>query len=186
MTDSDLNAAAGAVLRRAQQQGYVVPRDIRSELKDAGQPESRWKEVVEILRESLNYRHGRYYYLTTSEPRRRAEPSGPTPVRRAVEELLKRQAAAAGDERREQPRSVLVTSLKVQTDDGREFTVLSRDLSATGIRLITQRSLLGQKLRVFLPQPDGAEPPTAAFVRIVWTSATAEGLFENGGTFIDG
>ena len=72
----------------------------------------------------------------------------------------------------------------MEVDGGRQFTLLSRDLSLTGIRLVGTRRLLGQKVRVSLPQGDGTEACTFV-VRILWTCAIGDDLFENGGTFLE-
>ncbi len=77
-----------------------------------------------------------------------------------------------------------VQTVAVRTEDGEEFTLLSRDLSATGIRLVGTRRLLGHKVHVLVPRPDG-EPPYDFLVRILWTCAVGDGLFENGGAFLD-
>ena len=75
-------------------------------------------------------------------------------------------------------------SVSVQTEDGRQTTLLSRDLSPTGIRLIGPRSLLGQKVRVVLPIGEG-DGPLTFMVRILWAAAIGDELFENGGTFVE-
>ena len=67
-------------------------------------------------------------------------------------------------------------------EDGRQFTLLSRDLSPAGIRLVGTRRLLGQRVKIVLPQEDGEQPFTF-MVRILWTCAIGDDLFENGGTF---
>ncbi len=72
----------------------------------------------------------------------------------------------------------------MQTEDRREYTLLSRDLSTTGIRLIGTRSLLGQKVRMVLTPDDQAEA-CVFLVRILWTCAIGDDLFENGGTFLE-
>ena len=72
----------------------------------------------------------------------------------------------------------------MQTDDQREMSLLSRDLSTTGIRLIGTRSLLGQKVRVLLPRSDSPEP-WSFLVRILWTCTVGDNLFENGGSFLE-
>jgi hypothetical protein len=74
--------------------------------------------------------------------------------------------------------------VKVVTEDGQEFTLLSRDLSATGIRLVGTRRLLGQKVRVIIPGSDGAA--REFLVRILWTCPVGDDLVENGGAFIVG
>ena len=63
-------------------------------------------------------------------------------------------------------------------------SLLSRDLSETGIRLISPHSFLGQKLWLELPPTEGNNPPRFA-VRILWTCAVGDGLFENGGSFLE-
>ena len=74
--ESTLQDVANAVIRRAQRQGFVVPRDIRSELTLAGLPEEQWKDVAAMTHEALNYRQGRYYHIGAVSPR--------LPVRTAV------------------------------------------------------------------------------------------------------
>ena len=59
---------------------------------------------------------------------------------------------------------------------GGELTLLSRDLSLTGVRLISSRSLLGQKVHLFLPAEDGGDP-YHFLVRILWSYAVGDGLF---------
>ena len=112
----------------------------------------------------------------------RAEQTQQRDIQSAVEQLVSRhRAASAGVERREQDRLEFIQPVKVITEDRREFTLLTRDLSTTGIRLIGTRRLLGQKVRVLLP----AGGTTFDFaVRILWTCAVGDDLVENGGTFL--
>ena len=63
-----------------------------------------------------------------------------------------------------------------------EFALMSRDLSATGVRLLGTKRLLGQKVQLELP--DG-ETPCRLLVRILWTCAVGDELFENGGSFVE-
>ena len=70
---ANLQQIAKAVIRRAHRQGYVVPRDIRSELALAGLPEDQWKLVASLTREWLNYRQGRYYHIESVSPRLQQE-----------------------------------------------------------------------------------------------------------------
>ena len=74
--------------------------------------------------------------------------------------------------------------VQAQSEDGREFTLLSRDLSTTGIRLIGTRSLLGQKIRLRIPRTDDGGP-WYFLVRILWTCAVGDDLYENGGLFVE-
>jgi hypothetical protein len=98
--------------------------------------------------------------------------------------ILQHRAAAARRERRGQAPVDFLQPVRVWTEDGREFTLLSYDLSFTGIRVIAPRSLLGQKLRVLYPEGSHGEPSCFA-IRVVWSSAVGDELFENGGVFLD-
>jgi hypothetical protein len=73
--------------------------------------------------------------------------------------------------------------VKVQTEDDREYHVMTRDLSPTGIRLLANRSLLGQKIRVHLAPTNGGRDCTFV-VRILWSCTVGDDLYENGGTFL--
>ena len=92
--------------------------------------------------------------------------------------------ATAALERRGEDRIDFVQPVKVTTEDDREYTLLTRDLSATGIRLFGTLRLLGQKVRVAITAP-GQTLPTTFVVRILWTCAVGDGLVENGGAFLE-
>jgi PilZ domain-containing protein len=180
-----LQEVAEMIVRRAQRLGYVLPRDVRSELKQAGMPDGRWKEVVHLARESLNYRQGRYYHVSAVSPRLQQEQMQQQLIQRAIRRLVRAyRAAAAPKERRQQDRVDFIQPITVQMEDGRQFILLSRDLSPTGVRLVGTRRLLGQKVRVHIPQGESA-PPVTFLVRILWTCAIGDDLFENGGTFLE-
>ncbi len=185
MLDTAMQEVADTIVRRAQRQGYVVPRDIRLELKQAGLADDQWKEVVNLTRSSLNCRQGRYYHISALSPRLQQEQMRQRLIQRAIRRLLRQhQQPGAAVERRRQDRMDFIQPVQVQAEDGRQFTLLSRDLSPTGIRLVGTRRLLGQKVRVELPAPAGGEPCTFV-VRILWTCAIGDDLFENGGTFLE-
>jgi hypothetical protein len=182
MSANNLQGVAEQVVRRAKQQGYVVPRDVREELTRAALAESLWKDVLALARPSLSYRRGRYYTSPVSD-RVRAEQSQQSTVQAAVRDLIARhQAHSAHVERREQGRVDFIQPVKVLTEDGRELTLLSRDLSSTGIRLIGTRRLLGQKVQVIIPTDAGAA--LNFHVRILWACAVGDYLVENGGAFL--
>ncbi len=185
MTATGLQAITDAVVRRAQRQGYVTPREVRAELGQAGLPVSQWKEVLELARESLHYRQGRYYYLEAVSPRLQQAQSQQEMVANAVRQVIRRHRESSAElERRQQERIDFMHPVQVQTADGRQLNLLTRDLSPTGMRLLATRSLLGQKLRVLLPGP-GKGATTGLIVRILWTCAVGDDLFENGGTFVE-
>ena len=182
---SNLQDVANTIVRRAQQQGYVVPRDIRTELTQAGLPETQWKDVVGLARESLNCRQGRYYHIRAFSPRLQQEQNHQRMIHRAVRSLSRAyKESKAAHERREQDRVEFVQPVKVQLEDGRQFTLLTRDVSTTGIRLIGTKRLLGHKVQVSLPRTGGGAP-CKFLVRILWTCAVGEDLFENGGSFLE-
>ena len=61
---------------------------------------------------------------------------------------------------------------------------MTRDLSVTGVRVLGTRRLLGQKVQLDLPGDDGAAG-CRLLVRILWTCAIGDDLFENGGSFVE-
>lgn len=186
MTAADLNGIADLVVRRAQRQGYVAPRDVREELTQAGASADLWKDVVALARRSLTLRRGRYYYCDPVSERVRHEQDQQLGVRQAVDQLLGfgRPDTTIPIERRVQDRVKYVQSVTVRTENGEEFTLLSRDLSVTGIRLVGARRLLGHKVRVLVPHPAG-QRPYEFLVRILWTCAVGDGQYENGGSFLE-
>lgn len=182
--ETALRGVVDNVVKRAQRQGYVVPREVREELQQAGQGGEQWKAVLDMARESLHYRQGRYYYLQPISPRLHEQQSQQQIVFHTVRELVRRQQAArAESDRRQSDRLEFVQPVVVRTEDQRQFRVLTRDLSPTGIRLLGSRSLLGQKITVQIPAAHGAKPCTF-LVRILWSCSVGDDLFENGGTFL--
>jgi hypothetical protein len=185
MTTTDLQEIANTVIRKAQHQGYVLPREIRKELTEAGAPNTMWKDILALARSSLSYRKGRYYYVPAVSERVRQEQDQQRLIRRTVEQIITQyESYTSRIERREQQRINFVQLVKAQAEDGREFTLLSRDLSVSGIRLIGTRSLLGQKIHLRIPRPDGSGF-YRFLVRILWTCAVSEDFYENGGMFVE-
>jgi hypothetical protein len=191
-----LQGVSNAVLRLAQRQGYVVPRDVRRALAVAGVSGDFWREVIGLAHDALSYRQGRYYYqgapgLRPEQDRQQRD------IQRVIREITRRHKAVnASSERRRQSRIDFIQPVKVVTEDQRTLTLLSRDISTLGLCLIGTRSLLGQKVRVDLPLGElgylgglddlGTNGETASFwVRILWTCAIGDDLFENGGSFLE-
>lgn len=185
MIMSELQGVANTVVRRAQRQGFVLPREVREEVAQAGVAEDLWKDVLALARSSLSYRQGRYYYINAVSGRVLQEHRLQRLIQRAIRQLIRQhKKSTTKAERRRQDRIDFVQPVKVVTDDGREYTLLSRDISTTGIRLISARGLLGQRVRVHIPQAEG-DGSWCFVVRILWTCAVGDGLFENGGVFLD-
>jgi hypothetical protein len=185
MLSTALQEIAGSVVRRAQLQGSVTPRDIREELTRIGEPENLWKDVLALARPSLRYRGGRYHYTPPASERLRAEQSQQHRIHEAVRDLVRQHQATLNQiNRREEQRVDFIQPVKVRTEDHREYTLLSRDLSPNGIRMVGTRRLLGQRVRILIPRP-GNGTPWSFLVRILWTCALGDDLFENGGTFLE-
>src|SRR5687768_7819559 len=108
MSSPSLHNVASAVLCKAKRQGYVLPREIRKELEDAGQSTTLWKQVVTLLSASMKYRHGRYYAVTAVS-RLQHEQHQLERVRGIVQDLISRyQTSRAADERRKEGRAQFV------------------------------------------------------------------------------
>jgi PilZ domain len=184
MITADMQQVANSLVRRAQRQGWLLPSEIREELVHTRVPKGQWKRIIALSRECLRYRHGRYYFEPRAGARESAERQQDT-IHHAVRGLI-RQYRKEHDqqERRRRARIDFLQPVKVRADDDRELTLLSRDLSETGIRLISTQSFLGHKLWVELPPTQDGR--VARFVvRILWTCSVGDGLFENGGTFLE-
>jgi hypothetical protein len=185
MIFTNLQGVASAVVRRAQRQGFIVPREVREELQNAGLPADLWNEVISLVGPALSRRQRRYYYSSPVSAPREKERLQQRSIQQAVRQLVKRfRAEARQGERRRHDRIDFIQPVKVVTEDRHELTLLSRDLSSTGLRLISGRSLLGQKVQVTIPGGDGSSP-SGFVVRILWTCAVGDGLFENGGNFLE-
>jgi hypothetical protein len=185
MIASNLQSIAERVIRRAKRQGYVVAADIRDELSQAGLPDSLWKDVAVLARPSLTYRRGRYYFESPVRARVRQEQEQQRGIQKAVRQIIRQHRAEVDRvERRGHDRVDFVQTVKVITDDQRELTLLTRDLSPRGIRLVGTCRLLGQKVRVLIPRDEQTTPWTFR-VQILWTCVLGGDLVENGGTFLE-
>lgn len=180
---ANLQTVTEAVVLRAEKHGSVVASDIRAELARAGLSEDLCNDVVAMARASLSYRRGRYYFSAPFTPRVLAEKAAGEEVAAVIAGLIGRhRAAAALTDRREQGRVDFVVPVEVVTEDGRTYTLMTRDISPTGVRLIGTRRLLGQKVRVRVPSPEvGA---VELRVQVLWTSAVGEDMVENGGSIL--
>jgi hypothetical protein len=185
MESTELQPVADAMLRLAKRQGFVTSRDVRAELRMAGLAEAAWKDVIALVQASLVHRRGRYYPKETFSPRLQKEHLQQQAILKAIRRLIKQhRSRGKADERRGQMRIDFIQPVKVRTEDGKEFALMSRDLSATGVRLLGTKRLLGQKVELELPNADGV-PACRLLVRILWTCAVGDDLFENGGSFME-
>src|SRR5260370_38733701 len=102
MITLNLQDIAASVVRRAQRQGFVLPREVREETSQAGLPDDQWKEVLSLARPSLSLRRGRYYFVPSSSVRKQEEEAHQKVIHRTIRQLVRhyREAAAERLERR--------------------------------------------------------------------------------------
>jgi hypothetical protein len=184
MIMTQIQGVANTIIRRARLQGSVTPRQVREELAGARLPGTLWKDVIALARPELAYRHGRYFHVSMLSQRIDQEERNHRAVRRAVFQIVRaHKAETTRTERRRRARVDFIQPVKVLTEDRREATLLCRDISVTGLRLIGTRSLLGKKVRVSIARGTEAEP-YHFLVRIIWACSVADDMFENGGVFV--
>lgn len=184
MITTSLEHVAEQVVRRAKRQGHVIPRDVREELKLAGAPTRLWRDVLALARPSLTFHKGRYWYSDPISEPLRLEQARQHEVEKVVRELVRLQQQSRKADRRAEGRADFIQPVLVVEENGESFTVLTRDLSPRGIRLLSSRQLVGRKLRVHINPPD-EEGAWIFEVRILWTSQVADGLFDNGGALLN-
>src|SRR5689334_18558253 len=100
MISVNLQGVAELVVRQAQRNGYILPRQVRTVLSEAGLCESMWKDVLAVARASLTYRKGRYYYTVSVSDRVRQEREQQNGIHEAVREIIRRYRSADFVERR--------------------------------------------------------------------------------------
>jgi hypothetical protein len=186
MGSPNLQTVASTVLNRARKQGYVLPREVRTELKEAGQSTDLWKQVINLIRPLLKYRHGRYYAVPSGFSQLEREKEQLRRIHEAVRALIAEyQSPKSAQERRKEGRARFIRPVGIRMPNETELTVLLQDLSPSGARLIADRSLLGRKVLVFLPSPHEGQPPVVVVTRILWSCAVADGLYKSGGVFLE-
>jgi hypothetical protein len=185
MITASLEGIADLVIRRAQRQGFILAREIREELTNAGVADNLWKDVVAIARSALHYHQGRYYYRAPVSPRVARAQSQQRAIQKTIRQVVDAHRKAHDQaERRGEDRIDFIQPVTVVTEDQRSCTMLTRDVSATGIRLIGTRRFLGQKVRVLVPNP-ASSTPWNFLVHILWTAVVGDDLVENGGAFLE-
>src|SRR5436309_886218 len=142
MASNTIRRVVDRLIRRAQRHGLIRPAEIRAELTKASLSETAWEEALALAGPALVYHEGCYYPVQSADaaPDRRQQK-----IERTLGRLIRRyRVTAARKERRHQNRVDYIQPVEVWTEDGHEMTLLSRDLSLTGIRLISARTLLGE------------------------------------------
>jgi hypothetical protein len=180
----DLQRVADAVTRRAADEGFLLPRQIREEVANAGVDVALWKDVLRLASPHLVHRKGRYFYVSPTSPQRESQERRVQAIHAAVHELVERYRQVSElEERREADRITFIQQVTAELPDGQTHHVLTKDISSAGIRLLGSQGLLGQKLRVTVPSIDG--PERTFVVRIMWTCMVGDDLYENGGSFVE-
>ena len=192
MSRSILQGVVNAVVRRAQSQGYVVAREIRAELAHAALPDTLWKDMVMLAGPALSCRSGRYYYVTAGPDRMRLrvkhDHRNHIEIHKAVCDLLgqKRRSAVMGhQDRRAHKRVDFVRPVQAQAEDGAKHRLLTRNISLSGIRLVGNCALQGQKVHIWFPGANGKKSGCGFLVHILWSSPVDDHLYENGGVFLE-
>ena len=186
MSLTELQGIADRVVNRARVQGFVVPREVRATLAEAGWPEKQWKDVLALAQAFLHFRQGRYYYVSVVNAQPRQDQLHQRDIQQAVRQIIREYKANATEgERRQHGRIPFVQPTKILTAEHREIQLLSRDISPTGIRLIGTRSLQGQKVRVLIPRQDDRDGHWCFLVQILWSSQIGDNLVEHGGAFVE-
>jgi hypothetical protein len=186
MTSPDLKVIACAVVNRIRVRGYILPREIRTELREAGQPTKLWKQVVGLIHPPLEYCGGRYYALPAVISRLKREESQLGIIQEMVQQLvLRKQYDSAAEERRREDRHRFLQTVKVQDEKGGDRTVLLEDLSPSGVRFMSSRNYLGHRLSIALSAQGAANVSVILVMRIVWSCAVADGLYQHGGCFLE-
>lgn len=185
MSSNELQAVCQIVIERAQRQKSILPREVREELAKAGLEESHWKDVLQLAQASLAFRKGRYYYVSPLTARMHHDRQNKAQINRAVRKLIRQyKAITSGMERREHRRIHFIHPIRVFTSDHRELSLMSQDISLTGLRIIGTCELKGQKVRVLLSSPDKGLGPWSFQLQILWSARAGDGLIENGGIFL--
>ena len=192
MSRSILQGVVNAVVRLAQGQGFVVPREARAELTRASLPDSLWKDIVLLAGPSLTCRNGRYYYVPAGAGRMRVRAKHDRrthiEIQKAVCDLLgtKRRSSAHGiEDRRIHKRIDFIRPVHAQTADGARHRLFTRNISLSGIRLLGNCALQGQKIHISFAAANGKKPGCGFLVHILWSSLIDDHLYENGGVFLE-
>jgi hypothetical protein len=181
---AELTPIVEAVTRRAEEQGYILARQVREELEKADADPRLWKQILREAGPVLERRRGHYSFVPAASPQRLRQVEAHERIRKAVYQVVGEYRKTAGQkERREDDRIAYFQPVKIELPDGRSHEVLTRDISSSGMRLLGSRDLLGQKVRVLIPRLEG--PPFVFVTRIVWTCRVGDDLYENGGMFLE-
>ena len=184
-----LREAARTLVERARRDGALLPQDVTAELARAGLPAERCKDVVRSAGGSLALRSGRYHYVPAGRKRMRLrlrhDQRSQQAVQRVVRRLIRRfqRDEKVRQERRACQRVAYSQAVTVQTEDQRLLRLVTREISLSGIRLLSTTSLHGQHLRLWLPTAEG--PARCFRICALWSAPVADGMFENGSVFLE-
>lgn len=182
----DSKRVARVIVSRAREQGYVRSQEIRDELKRNGEAASTWKDVVREAGPRLTLKNGRYYYVSPLRARLRQDHRQRKSVKRAAAELIRTyKASTVVAERRNQRRIHFILPVCVTTSNGKEYHMLTQDISLNGVRIVGAYTLRGQKARVIMPSIDKGGGQWSFTVQFLWSTSVGDNLFENGAIFLE-
>jgi hypothetical protein len=183
-TSQNWNAALSAVLRRAESRGYVLPEEIREEMRRLGLSARLWSEFIQRAGSLLTFQNGRYYYVPPLSSNRLREEERQLHVRALLQALIDSYKRSHHHvERRSADRMEVIWPVTLTLEDGTIHRALTRDISVSGIRFLGSRSLLGQRVTAHLAL--NPEQQHSFTVRILWTCEAGDNLYENGGTVLE-
>lgn len=185
----DLQPVTKAVLRRAEGQGFVLPKEIKEELTQAGLAETDWEAVVAQAGASLRFEKGRYYFVRSASKmlaRLHADQKQSQEIQKAVQGLIAQREAdlAINVERRAHRRMEFFNAVEAQKEKGGKLKLISREISISGIRLLAAEPLAGQKIKLWIPLAETSEERWCFQVQILWSAPIADNLHESGGIFL--
>lgn len=184
LSSADWDSAQAALLRRAEARGYILPNEIREELRRLGLDARHWREFIERAGSLLAYKHGRYYYVPPLHSNRLRDEERQLHARAILQALIETyKRSQHREERRAADRLEVLCPVTLVLEDGTQHRAVTRDISVSGIRFLGSRSLLGQKVLVRLQV--GPQREHMFSVRILWTCEAGDNLYENGGTVLE-
>ncbi|MGF1580887.1 MAG: PilZ domain-containing protein [Gemmataceae bacterium] len=155
-------------------------------IRDLGATSNRHREIIPLSQPPDSPQPAEASPQTVSVSPPREAPENSSELREAIRRLIatqkQREFRVDG---RDEERILLSQSVKIRLEDQQEISVLSQDLSPSGIGLVSTRSLLGRKLRLILPTETPDCPTITIIVRILWSYAVTEDLYKNGGLFLE-
>jgi len=184
-----LREAARTLVERARREGALLPEEVTAELHRAGLAADLCRDVIRAAGGSLVLRSGRYHYVPAGRNRLRLRLRHDQREQQAVQRVVRRlirhfqREEKVRQERRACQRVSFSQAVTVVTQDQQVLHLVTREISLSGVRLLSTSNLQGQQLRLWLP---AAGSPARCFrVCMLWSAIVGDDLYENGGLFLE-